>query len=376
MSKKGENIYKRKDGRWEGRYKCGFNDNGKTKYRSVYSKTYKECKEKLSRIKAEHNENRAYVKVEMTIKDISSAWLKNISINVKKSTYDTYCLIVNNHIVAYMGGMRADCVTAEYLNGFVSDKVKKGRKDGKGGLSCKTVQNIVGVLKSIFKYAEKIYGMKNPTTFVTVPKADKKEPEVLTQNEINKIRKYCNEHPDYFKYIFELCLSTGIRIGELCALQCGDVDLQEGILIINKTVQRVKKDAAATEGRTEVVITSPKTKNSVRKIPIPERLIEVLKDLTFGKKSSDYLFSKNGKKALDVRSVQKKFASVLNKCGIRKVKFHIIRHTFATKWAASNFDIKSLSEILGHSNVKITLSLYVHSSIETKRKHINELFAA
>ncbi|MBR1442452.1 MAG: site-specific integrase, partial [Firmicutes bacterium] len=133
---------------------------------------------------------------------------------------------------------------------------------------------------------------------------------------------------------------------------------------------------ASDENRTEVVITSPKTKNSVRKIPIPERLIKDLKELTYGKKNTDPLFSKNGKKAIDVRSIQKKFVSVLNKCGIRKVKFHIIRHTFATKWANSNFDIKSLSEILGHSNVKITLSLYVHSSIETKRKHINELFAA
>ncbi|MBR1443250.1 MAG: tyrosine-type recombinase/integrase family protein, partial [Firmicutes bacterium] len=219
MSRKGENIYKRKDGRWEGRYKCGFDTNGKTKYRSIYSKTYTDCKKKLSSVKTAFEQNRNYVKVEMTVKDISCAWLANISINVKKSTYDTYCLIINNHIVTYMGGIRVDAITPEYLNSFVGDKVKNGRKDGKGGLSCKTVQNIVGVLKSVFKYAEKIYGIKNPTNFITVPKSEKKEPEVLTQNEINKIRKYCNEHSDYFKYVFELCLSTGIRIGELCALQ-------------------------------------------------------------------------------------------------------------------------------------------------------------
>ncbi len=376
MSKKGENIYKRSDGRWEGRYKCGFNENGKTKYKSVYSKSYKECKIKLNHAKNVYESGKSEVKVILTVKELLLLWLNSILINIKKSTADTYLAIINNHILPVMGGMSVNMIATEFLNKFVTEKITDGRLDNTGGLSAKTVQNIVGVLKSAFKYAEKVYGIKNPAAFVTMPKAEKKETEVLTDEEMAAIRKYCAEHPDYFEAVYELCISTGIRIGELCALQFEDIDFAEGTLTIRKTVQRIKKDDISQENKTEVIITPPKTKNSTRKIPLPDMLLERLRKFTAGKQIGDYIFSVDGKKPLDVRTIQKKFASVLKKCGIRKVKFHILRHTFATKWAKSNFDIKGLSEILGHSDVKITLSLYVHSCVETKRKQINELFAA
>jgi len=376
MSKKGENIYKRSDGRWEGRYKCGFDENGKTKYKSVYSKSYKECKIKLNHAKNAYESGKSEIKVILTVKELLLLWLNSILINIKKSTADTYLAIINNHILPVMGGMSVNMIATEFLNKFVTEKITGGRLDNTGGLSPKTVQNIVGVLKSAFKYAEKVYGIKNPAAFVTMPKAEKKETEVLTDKEMAAIRKYCAEHSDYFEVVYELCISTGIRIGELCALQFEDIDFEEGSLTIRKTVQRIKKDDISQENKTEVIITSPKTKNSTRKIPLPDMLLEKLRKFTAMKQGEDYIFSADGKKPLDVRTIQKKFASVLKKCGIRKVKFHILRHTFASKWAKSNFDIKGLSEILGHSDVKITLSLYVHSCVETKRKQINELFAA
>lgn len=335
-----------------------------------------ECREKLNRAKNAYEEGRTDVKISMTVKKLLLLWLNSILINIKKSTADTYLTIIDNHIVPIMGSISVSMITTEFLNKFTTEKITGGRLDKTGGLSAKTVQNIVGVLKSAFKYAEKIYGIKNPAAFVTVPKAEKKEIEVLTDEEIAAIRKYCANHPDYFEIVYELCLSAGIRIGELCALQLEDIDFEEGILTIRKTVQRIKNNNASSENKTEVVITSPKTENSTRKIPLPDVLLEKLKDFTASKQNSDYIFSADGKKPFDVRTIQKKFASVLKKCGIRNVKFHILRHTFATKWANSSFDIKGLSEILGHSNVKITLSLYVHSSVETKRKQINELFAA
>ncbi len=328
MSKKGENIYKRNDGRWEGRYKCGFDENGKTKYKSVYSKSYKECKVKLNNARNAYETGKSEIKIIMTVKELLFLWFNSIFINIKKSTADTYLAIINNHVLPIMGGMSVNIVTTDFLNKFVTEKITDGRLNKTGGLSAKTVQNIVGVLKSAFKYAEKVYGIKNPAAFVTMPKAEKKETEVLTGEEMAAIRKYCAEHPDYFEAVYELCISTGIRIGELCALQFEDIDFEEGTLTIRKTVQRIKKDNVSPENKTEVIITPPKTKNSTRKIPLPDMLLEKLRKFTAGKQNGDYIFSADGKKPLDVRTIQKKFASVLKKCGIRKVKFHILRHPY------------------------------------------------
>ena len=316
------------------------------------------------------------IKVSLTVKELLLIWIESILINIKKSTADTYMASINNHIIPAMGEMSVNMVSTEFLNKFTSEKINSGRINGKGGLSAKTVQNIVGVIKSAFRYAEKIYGIKNPAAFITMPKTEKKEIEVLSDLELMQIKEYCNKNPDYFALIYDLCLSTGIRIGELCALQCEDIDFENGILIIRKTLQRVKNDDTSFSSKTKIIISSPKTKNSLRKIPLPERLIKKLREFLSSKKEKDFIFSFDGKKPLDVRTVQKKFACILKKCGIRRVKFHILRHTMASKCASSNFDIKGLSEILGHSSVNITLSLYVHSSVETKRKHMNELFAA
>ncbi len=376
MSRKGENIYKRKDGRWEGRYKCGFDKNGKTKYKSVYSRTYKDCKEKLNCVKSTHKKENKDIKVFLTVKELLDEWLKNVILKVKKSTVNTYTIIIRNHILPVMAQISLYKITPAFLNNFVTEKLNNGRLDGKGGLSPKTVQNIVGVLKSAFKYAEKIYGIKNPANFITIPKSNKNETETLTDLETKTIKEYCQHNYDYFALIYDLCISTGIRIGELCALQCNDIDFENRILTVRKTVQRIKNDDNFSKSKTKVIIDLPKTKNSLRKIPLPEKLLKKLKDFVSSKKSDDFIFSADGKKPLDVRTVQKKFTSVLNKCGMRKVKFHILRHTFATKWVDSGFDIKSLSEILGHSNVNITLTLYVHSSVEMKRRQINELYAA
>ncbi len=376
MSKRGENIYKRNDGRWEGRYKCGFDKNGKTKYKSVYSKTYNECKQKLILAKNMQIKQKNDVKLSLSVKEIIYAWLENIRINVKQSTIHTYLVIINNHILPVMAEMPVYSITPTFLNQYIIEKVKNGRLDGKCGLSAKTVQNIISVLKSAFKYAEKTYGIYNPTNTIMIPKINKKEIEVLTEKEIQTIQTYCTRNKDYFSLIFDLCISTGIRVGEVCALQCNDIDFENGILKIQKTVQRIKNEDKSAQQKTKIIIDSPKTKNSIRKIPLPKVLLCNLKNFIENskKQDKDFIFSFDNKKPLDVRTVQKKFANILYQCHIRKVKFHILRHTFATKWVHSHFDMKSLSEILGHSSVNITLCLYVHSSIETKRKQINALY--
>ncbi|MBR1445377.1 MAG: site-specific integrase [Firmicutes bacterium] len=378
MARKGENIYKRSDGRWEGRYKCGYKENGKQRYKSIYAHSYAECRELLQQAKIEYENSKNNVKVHLTVKELFRKWLKNVSVSAKESTIRTYDVIIENHIVKSMGDIPVYKITLEHLNEFVEIKMKKGRLDNKGGLSPKTVKNIVTLIKTVFRYAEKLYGMKNPAEFITIPKADKKEIEVLTEDEIRIIKNHCTKNNDYFKVVYDLCLSTGIRLGELCALQCSDIDYENKLLTVRKTVQRVKSNDKNGKNRTKVIIDTPKSNSSLRKIPLPQKLLDSLKRfITVNeKKADDYIFSIDKKNPVDVRTIQKKFNAVLKKCNIRKVKFHILRHTFATKWANSNFDIKSLSEILGHSSINITLSLYVHPSMEAKRKIMDKMYSS
>ncbi|MBR1443923.1 MAG: tyrosine-type recombinase/integrase family protein [Firmicutes bacterium] len=238
MSKRGENIYKRADGRYEGRYKCGINSNGKTMYRSVYAKTYTDCKNKLIKAKGKIEQNKQMIKLTMTVKELCSIWLSDISIKVKVSTLNTYERIADKHILNKIGSKRICDVTLEMLNNIIKEKLIV--KNAKGNLSPRTVVNIIYVMKAIFKYAERIYGTNNPAAFVTIPKVNKSEIDVLNKDEIQKLVDYCVNHKTKYTFAVRLCLMTGLRIGELCAIRYSDIDLNAEILRVNKTVQRVK----------------------------------------------------------------------------------------------------------------------------------------
>lgn len=376
MSKRGENIYKRKDGRWEGRYKSGYKSNGQIKYHSVYASTYSKCKEKLEQMKnkillGENNINPMNIKV----KDIFDVWLLNIEIKVKQSTLNIYQNIVKNHIEPYMYNLSIYNIDLHFINNFIKCKLTNGKIKGNGALSPKTVCNIISVLKSGFKYAEKLFHVKNPINNITIPKTDIKKINVLSNSDLKKIEKYVNKTNDYFKLAYKICIHTGIRLGELCALQWNDFNFKDKILFIGRTIQRVKNTEQNSPIKTKVVISSPKSHNAYRNIPLPDSLISEIKYFYNNRKGNTFVFTFDGIKNIDVRTMQKRFKLVLEKCNINYVKFHTLRHTFATKWAESNFDIKALSEILGHSNVNITLSIYIHSSMNMKRKQINKLYS-
>ena len=371
MPRRGENIYKRIDGRYEGRYKCGKKENGKTQYKSVYAKTYTECKNRLIKAKSEIEQNKQTVKLTMTVKALCLNWLNDISISVKVSTINTYERIAEKHLLNKIGNIRVCDVSVEMLNNLIKEKLSSA-------LSPRTVMNIVYVMKAIFKYAEKIYGTKNPAAFVIVPKVDKSEIDVLSKDEIRKLMDYCIKNETKYTFAVKFCLSTGLRIGELCAIRYSDIDLEKGVLTINKAVQRIKNIDHDISSKTKVIISSPKTATSKRELPLSKELIEAIKEYAYSNDIDGdmFLFSANKVKPIDVRSMQKNFAVILEKAGLRKVKFHILRHTFATAWVDAGFNIKALSELLGHSNITTTLSLYVHPSAETKREMINKLYAA
>ncbi len=352
MARRGENIYKRKDGRWEGRYRCGFDAKGKTKYCSVYARTYNEVKEKLSEIKVEPASFVSSGK--LTIKELFTEWFSAVKLKVKDSTYVNYRMKAEKHILPEFSRLTYFELSAKLVHEFIEKKLKYG-------LSPKYVSDIVVVFKSMTKYASLEHGYNNPLVNVILPKSPKKELNLLSETEQIKLKKYISENTDTTKIGIMLSYYAGLRIGEVCGLKWSDIDFEKSTLAVNRTVQRIMKKNGSKS--TKLIVSSPKSMTSKRTIPLPEFLCEILK-----KQKSDnnaYILS-GSEKITEPRTMQYRFKSILKKANLPSVNYHSLRHMFATNCVKLGFDVKTLSEILGHSNVETTLNRYVHSSMERK----------
>lgn len=354
MAKKGTNIYKRKDGRWEARYVKAIGTDGRKQYGSVYGSTYTEAREKqLLHIRNPQVKHGADNK---TLAALAYEWLTVKENAVKQSTYQKYEMIIKKHIEGHpIGSTSASKVTAADISDFAKEKLTEEK------LSAKTINNILNLIGMALSYGEETIGIKKPKfPRVKVPVC---EMRVLTLREQAILEKHLFENMDLYRFGVLLALYTGIRIGELCALTWEDIQ-SDGKMRICKTMQRIKKGE-----RTVIMITDPKTISSNRFIPLPDFLrvsAEQFRD--------DGFVMKNGKgRAVEPRVMQLKFEAIIAECGIKHTNFHALRHTFATRCIEMGFDIKSLSEILGHSDVKTTLNKYVHSSFEQKQKIMGQL---
>ena len=362
MAKRGSNIYKRKDGRFEGRVPVGYHDNGKIKYKSVYARTLSEVKEKMSGVYS-IRQNQTVSAIKLTVRDVAEQWLSSAKLRVKESSYANYVNIVNKHILPILGGELMINLTTGKLNDFINFKLTSGRLNGNGGLSAKSVRDIMMIYRSIENYASREYGIKE--THFTMPKIDKKQTDVLNVFERKRLENYLIHNQNSTNISVLLCLFTGLRIGELCGLKWGDIDFDNGTLMVRRTVQRINK-----HGKSEVVIGSPKSKSSIRIVPIPEFLLAILKKK---RKNDDFYIITGTCKPTEPRTMQNRFKSVLKLCGIRDVNFHLLRHTYATVCIENGFDPKTLSELLGHADASITLNRYVHSSMQMKKKYVSRL---
>ena len=362
MAKRGSNIYKRKDGRVEGRVPVGYNNNGKIKYKSVYARTLAEVKEKMSEMYSVR-QNRAVSAIKLTVADAAKQWLSSARLRVKESSYANYDNIVSKHILPVLGGEYMANLTTQKLNEFMHYKLNHGRLNGKGGLSAKSVRDIMTVYRSIEAYAVREYGIRE--TYFTMPKTEKNQMDVLNSIERKRLETYLLHNQNNTNISVLLCLFTGLRVGELCGLKWGDIDFENGTLSVSRTVQRINK-----HGKTEVVMGSPKSKTSVRTVPIPDFMISVLKKW---KKNNDAFLITGTSKPTEPRTMQNRFKSILKVCGIRNVNFHLLRHTYATVCIENGFDPKTLSELLGHADASITLNRYVHSSMQMKKNYVSRL---
>lgn len=352
MPRRGTNIYKRKDGRWEARYVTSIGIDGKKKYASVYAATYREAKEKqFQSMKDVHISS--VNGVNSSLEEIMWAWLSTTVNSVKQSTFQKYESMIRNHIVGGMGQLQLRYISSLIIDQFAHEKLQHG-------LSPKTVNDILSILGLAMNFAEQEYGYTKPR--IRRVKEERKEMRVLSFDEQKVLEKHLLRDLDLYKLGVLLTLYSGLRVGELCALQWDDI--KDDRICINKSYRRIKVGSS-----TILDVSTPKTAASVRIIPIPSSVRCILEPF---RSTGSVLKTRTGKQ-VEPRLMQLKFRKYISDCAMEKANFHALRHTFATRCIEAGFDVKTLSEILGHTDVKTTLNRYVHSSYELKESNMEKL---
>ena len=301
-------------------------------------------------------------------KDWIYTWLLEKKDYIKESTYANYSNNIFNHIIPKLGNYYLNELNHKVIQDFLLELSKNGRKDNTGGLAEKTIKDITIIIKGSIKKGINEDKIKHIELTFNYPK-DNKENKlyVLTKREQSKITNYVLENINSRNIGLLISLYSGIRIGELCALRWEDVDFKKNCLTINKTIQRVYiKDK--NKNISKVIITTPKTKNANREIPINKDFLEILKKV---KSDKEHYILTGNEKYIEPRTYRKYFNKILDELKIKHFNFHSLRHTFATNCISLGVDYKTVSELLGHANVNITLNLYVHPRYSQKKKCID-----
>ena len=301
---------------------------------------------------------------EKSIKEVSDLWKRDKKQYVKQSTYAAYVLILENHILPAFGGNTTIC--EDDVQGFVFNKLESGMRQ-------KTVRDIVIVLKMVVRYGAKLGLDWKPDWQLHYPTSQSKDTiEVLSIENHRKIMNYIQSNFTFKNLGVYVCLSSGLRIGEICALKWEDIDVREQVIHVRRTLERVY--VMDEEPRRTVLIEGmPKTANSVRDIPITGNLMKMIKPLC-GIVNPAYYILSNENKPIEPRTYRNYYKALMRKLGIPEIKFHGLRHSFATRCIESNCDYKTVSVLLGHSNIGTTLNLYVHPNLEQKKKCLDKAF--
>lgn len=300
---------------------------------------------------------------EKTINQITEEWKEEKKKYVKKSTYAAYQLLIQNHIKPYFGDLYE--VNEEKVQQFVFDKLD-------AGLSEKTIRDIIIVLKMILKFGIKNGYLEYVQIDAKFPsKQEKKDLDVLSKADQKKFMEHLRNNFTFKNLGIFICLSTGMRIGEICGLRWCDVDTVEGVIKVRHTLQRIYIIEGETR-HTELLLDTPKTANSVRDIPMSSELLKMLKSLNKVVNENYYVIS-NDIKPIEPRTYRNYYKKLCKQLDIPELKFHGLRHSFATRCIESKADYKIVSVLLGHSNISTTLNLYVHPNKEQKKKTIDKM---
>lgn len=300
---------------------------------------------------------------EKTINQITEEWKEEKKKYVKKSTYAAYQLLIQNHIKPYFGDLYE--VNEEKVQQFVFDKLDSG-------LSEKTIRDIIIVLKMILKFGIKNGYLEYVQIDAKFPsKQEKKDLDVLSKADQKKFMEHLRNNFTFKNLGIFICLSTGMRIGEICGLRWCDVDTVEGVIKVRHTLQRIYIIEGKTR-HTELLLDTPKTANSVRDIPMSSELLKMLKSLNKVVNENYYVIA-NDIKPIEPRTYRNYYKKLCKQLDIPELKFHGLRHSFATRCIESKADYKTVSVLLGHSNISTTLNLYVHPNKEQKKKTIDKM---
>ena len=368
MPKKGENIYKRKDGRWEGRYIKSRTVSGKIIYGYVYARSYRETKEKL-KTKSILCSSQVTNKNDLAFSCLASEWFESIKLHTKISTQNKYYNMLTNYILPEYGNQPFNAITYDFIETHCKFLLESGGRKG-NGLSPKTVNDVLAIIRNISKFAIR-KGIYVACDAASVQIRQNIKPmRILSNAEQSQLCEHILKNPEACSIGILVCLFTGLRIGEICALRWEDISFSEQSIYIHHTLQRIQIHQG-NKAKTEVVMTTPKSPCSIRKIPLPDEIAKIL--ILNQKSSSGYVLTNDDYKFIEPRTMQNKFKKILKAAGIENANFHALRHTFATRCVELGFDVKTLSEILGHATVNITMNRYVHPTYEMKKKNMQQL---
>lgn len=302
----------------------------------------------------------------MTVNEIHAEWLKIKRYQVKESTLGLYMMAWRKHLQEEFGSREYSDIRMSDIQAFVNKMISNG-------LSVKTVSDLATIIKMILLWAQEEYSLppipgRRKLIYPTSAKTGQKSLCTLTPAEQKAIVNYCEENISPSSLAIMLTLSTGLRIGEACGIKFGDFDLKKGTVEINRTVSRVYSADPGVK-KTRIVIGPPKTVTSRRTIPVPAALLHEIKRFAaiYG---PDRFLASASIKPLDTRYLRRIFSKICVKVGVKHIKFHGLRHTFATTLLENKVDIKTTSELLGHSDVSITMDVYMHPSDEHKKRAV------
>ena len=359
MENSGVNITIRKDGRYMGKFIAGYDDNGKAQYQYVYGKTYDEAesKVKIGQEVASRYLSGRYI----TIGNVYEEWLNAVVNRVKESSLANYKAKFEKHILPTFGNVSCTDLSAGQINEYINKKLADG-------LSASYVRDIITVFKSMLRYAQEEYGFKLSLKNVVLPKIEKKQLTRISDTDQKRLIDYLKANMSLTAFGILLSLCMGLRIGELCGLKWEDVDFRYKTLHIRRTVQRIT--SANDNRKTKIVISNPKSTASFRDIAIPDFLMEYFK--MFRNEANFFILS-GADKPVEPRTMQYRYKKILQSAEIENHNYHQLRHTFATNCTEKGFDVKTLSVILGHSTVNLTLNRYVHPDHNHERRLMNNM---
>ncbi len=300
-------------------------------------------------------------------------WLQIHKSRIKPQTYAKYQYIFELHIFPQFKDFQICELTEELINSYVYEKITSGKLDCSGGLSPSIVRVIIYLIKQTLVYAQK-QGCDVQDFFIKRPQTTPARHDVLRENEQRQLESVLLMEVDSYKLGVLISLYLGLRIGEVCALRWENINLDSKTIRVDSTIQRIKNFEQSNAAKTTIEVVLPKSAAAVRDIPIPTFLHHLLiKVKSTSNGENAYFLTGTDKRPLEPRTYTYHFKKYLRVAQIRETNYHTLRHTFATRCIANGFDVKSLSEILGHSSVTTTLNRYVHSSLERKRQQVELL---